>query len=362
MLDTDPRTRAASDIVRRLLADHLLDSENPRGVEEDLHRVLAEYEAEIDRLVEATRASTARLSDRREAFLEEAKKRRIAWSDEAVADLLDPIVEALESSEHVGDIFADDALLDRLVSAALMDYVAAVEANVLVALRGELAPSTGAAYPEPVKRPAPSGPPTFADRGYPFALFEGPMKEAVVDEAGTCVACSAEADLRFEGACYACFRRGSVVKARDTELGAVDAESLTTGLTGGVPFDERFDARGTQVVRPKVRSKEPWMRFRVAHERLTELLRTPVYSTWQGESWLFCCGVPMIYVGSVGERLLHAWSTEDDVSTEEVMKRLLAPERIDARSFVDDVLKGSRVVYAFRCPSCGRRRAHWDMD
>ena len=67
-------------------------------------------------------------------------------------------------------------------------------------------------------------------------------------------------------------------------------------------------------------------------------------------------------VGSVGRDHLDAWSPEANGSAEAVLTALLAPERVDAAGFLADVGKGSRSLYAFRCVSCKKRRAHWDRD
>ena len=377
MLMTDPRKRAARAIVRRLLDDELLETENPPGTEEDLQAVLADYEQGIDDAVQAARDATDRIAGRLSAFEQEASKRSVAWGDKGVTVLRGRLVEALESSSNVAEIFADDATLGRIVGAALMDYAAVIESRRLSSLREGSLASQSAQKREPRPKVAVQARPTFADAGYPFALFEAPREDASIEEAGPCSICRTAVDMRFEGACYACFRKGRVTTSRDTELGSIDTESAPSGLTQGIPRDLELDARGTEVVldeepekvaepavegAPAAPLEEPWMRFRVAPDKLVELLRTPSYSTWQGESWLFCCASPMIFVGSVRPIQLEAWATEAGKSIEDVIAGLLAPETVDAEAFCKDMVRGSRSVYAFRCASCKKRRAHWDRD
>lgn len=35
--------------------------------------------------------------------------------------------------------------------------------------------------------------------------------------------------------------------------------------------------------------EDGWLRAFVGHEAVSELLRTPTYSTWQGSMWRLCC-------------------------------------------------------------------------
>jgi uncharacterized protein CbrC (UPF0167 family) len=87
-----------------------------------------------------------------------------------------------------------------------------------------------------------------------------------------------------------------------------------------------------------------------------ELLRTPTYKSIQGEVWQFCCCRPMVFIGE--------WSRE------EFARR--APDGDGQRYFEEVVpdsvpgLWGNQLhdiigVYVFRCPSCGRVTAHWDI-
>jgi hypothetical protein len=235
----------------------------------------------------------------------------------------------------------------------LLDYLTATEQTRLAALRAGTSP--------PREARAEKREPTLAEMGFPFPLFESTLVSADLDEAGACRACATHVELRFARACYACFRAGKVDCSTDTELGLVTAADAAAGLTQGFPGCSKADARGTERV-PKRRG-EPYARFRADPALLTELLRTPSYSTWQGANWLFCCGGPMVFIGNVDRPELEAWSAEAACSMEQLVSGLLAPEPIeDPERFVDKILSGGRSVYAFRCPRCHRRRAHWDMD
>ncbi|WP_181448805.1 CbrC family protein [Nonomuraea aridisoli] len=88
------------------------------------------------------------------------------------------------------------------------------------------------------------------------------------------------------------------------------------GRTHGVP--DFGHAPGFELEPP---GEDDWVAVRIPSAVLLELVRTPTYSTWQGEQWLFCCGDAMTYLGE--------------------------PE------------PGS---HAFACRACGERRRHADLD
>lgn len=180
---------------------------------------------------------------------------------------------------------------------------------------------------------------TFADLNAPFSLFSAPIEDATeyVGD-GRCSLCGREADPCFElgigaavmvacpkcGAengmdaddreeqgcvscgssipfpieseediltCYSCLRSGKAAITSDTELGAVFWEVAAEGRTHGVPGLNHPDFE-------MVETDSGWVQARVEKEHLYELLRTPNYSTIQGEVWQFCCKRPMTYVGT----------------------------------------------------------------
>ncbi len=121
------------------------------------------------------------------------------------------------------------------------------------------------------------------------------------------------------------------------------------GVTHGVPGLNRTDFE-------MVPKEDDWVGARLPREMMFELLRTPTYNTIQGERWQFCCRQPMVFLGE--------WSRE------EFSRR--APDGDGRRFFetiVEDTVPGLwedqlhdiTGVYVFRCASCGRLTAHWDI-
>lgn len=240
---------------------------------------------------------------------------------------------------------------------------------------------------------------TFAELGIPFPLFEAPTDgteysgifpcrlcrrpghafrlgigdDLIVEcaacgeksgldaddrEDGTCPRCGAvvpfpvAADTKELKVCHGCFRAGRAALTKNTELGMIRWQDAVRGVTHGAPGLDRdhpeYDIVPTD--------EEDWFAARLPSEVMFELLRTPTYSTWQGERWLFCCRRPMVYVGD--------W-TEDDFDRH-------APDgdgRAHLLRVIDDAypemwggLGRTVSTYVFRCPACGRHRGHFDMD
>ena len=126
-------------------------------------------------------------------------------------------------------------------------------------------------------------------------------------------------------------------------------EEALRGVTHGVPgLDHpQFEM---------VPLEDDWVGARLAIPMMLELLRTPGYSSIQGETWLFCCKTPMVYVGE--------WSRQTFME--------MAPGG-NARAFFESVVENSSerlwnddlgdvtAIYVFRCGACRKYRAHWDM-
>lgn len=141
---------------------------------------------------------------------------------------------------------------------------------------------------------------TFDRLGMPFPLFRAPVSHACIDKAGSCEVCGGTASIRFEGACYQCFRSADVDNVVDTELGMVRMEDAKNGVTHGIPLGDPSELPGYELVPHSADATFPdEQRFhvRVDSELLLELLRTPKYHTWQGECWQFCC--PCVFLGSL---------------------------------------------------------------
>jgi uncharacterized protein CbrC (UPF0167 family) len=238
---------------------------------------------------------------------------------------------------------------------------------------------------------------TFQELGIPFPLFEGPSDQAneycglgdcsvcgkkgehcfrlgigcavIVDcqkcgaangldaddrESGSCRECSSTVSFPELGedeikVCHTCLRAGKAALTKDTELGMISWEQAFEGVTHGVPGLKRADFE-------MVQREDDWVGAKLPKEVMFELLRTPTYSTIQGERWQFCCSKPMIFLGE--------WSREEFSCR--------APNG-DGRSWFEkivqhpvpdlweDRLHDITGVYVFRCPSCGRFTAHWDI-
>lgn len=242
--------------------------------------------------------------------------------------------------------------------------------------------------------------PTFADLGIPFPLFEAPIDEASGYEGiATCRLCGSEGKQCFQVewlirpcsdcgqavghsfearrdvpcrscgttslfpeslketkrllACYECLRAGKAAIGKDTEFGAVCWEEAVQGVTHGVP--------GLQTDQFEVVPINPegdWYGVRIPSEQLWELLRTPGFHSWQGEQWLFCCQVPMSYLGG-WRNALEVLRPEDPAA---FFRGLFDPGD-EARDWgYESFEPGHASLYVYRCRRCNRCRATWDCD
>jgi uncharacterized protein CbrC (UPF0167 family) len=238
---------------------------------------------------------------------------------------------------------------------------------------------------------------TFAQPGIPFPLFEAPIDQAVeycgeatcgicgetaqhcfclgigcalmlncpecdalagldADDQDDAICSSCGATIAFPdvdeeeiAVCYACLRSGKAAITKDTELGMISSDQAIEGVTHGLPGLNRSDFE-------MVPDQGAWVGARLPQEVMWELLRTPTYSTIQGDRWQFCCGSPMIFIGE--------WSRD------EFSRR--APDG-DGRRFFheivqraepglwEDELHDTKGIYVFRCSHCGGLTAHWDI-
>jgi uncharacterized protein CbrC (UPF0167 family) len=174
------------------------------------------------------------------------------------------------------------------------------------------------------------------------------------DREGTaCRKCSAWLPFPLaEGAiftCYSCLRAGKAAITKDTALGMVSWDQAFEGLTHGRPGLNHPDLE-------MVATNSDWVRARLPQEVMFELLRTPTYSTIQGDCWQFCCRQPMIFVG--------CWSREDftanapDGDGREYFRKIVQNE---VPGLWEDRLHDDTGIYVFRCESCSRMTAHWDL-
>lgn len=310
--------------MRRLRELEALEAPEPDAVEAELAAVFAPHEEAVSAAVESV-ARVQTLSDAQRALAEAFRERNLPRGEEAERALCASVVALLESSDEVEELYADDETLTRVVSAAVMDFVRDVDERAFTRLReaarGDV-PVVG------VEESAPTL--SFAELGYPFPLFDAPIQNANLTEGGACCLCRGEADVRFSGACYACFRSGRVRHTVGTETGMVTTQTADT-------------------------------------DALRELARTPTYHSRQGEAWLFCCDVPMVFTGTLsaapGDRCdrLDAFCTELNLDREQVLRALLPEEEVpDSAKMLDDLMCARLDIQTFRCSSCRQRRAYWE--
>jgi uncharacterized protein CbrC (UPF0167 family) len=126
-------------------------------------------------------------------------------------------------------------------------------------------------------------------------------------------------------------------------------EQAFEGLTHGIPGLRRDDFE-------LVPGEDGWIRAKLPREMMFELLRTPNYSSIQGEVWQFCCRKPMVFLG--------IWSRERFCDE--------APDG-NGRQLFDEIVQDSipglwedrlhdlTGIYVFRCSECDRKTAHWDI-
>lgn len=254
---------------------------------------------------------------------------------------------------------------------------------------------------------------TFAELGIPFPLFAAPVAEASkYDGLGTCELCNTAESHCFRigigdavthpcascgdvvghhvadraavpcpscsavapwpaglggriRVCCACVRAGRGLMGKDTEFGLLSWEQRVAGVTLGVPGlgEHRQDYPGVELVQtgdPEMQLGEmmdAWFGAKLPAAAMDELLRTPTYSTWQGETWLFEGPTPMIYLGCWQASNFDAHA--EDGNGERLF--LEAVQDADEGTW-DDLADGSISVYVFRSPTSGRLRGTWDRD
>lgn len=157
-----------------------------------------------------------------------------------------------------------------------------------------------------------------------------------------------EADPKI---CYACLRAGKAALTKDTEYGMVSWEQGFSGVTHGLPGlkTEQFE-----IVPMSEDGK--WLGVRLPREAIWELLRTPTYNTWQGETWLFCCKSPMTFKGEWTQDQFRQHDSYGDG------EELLISAVSDLPEQGWEAVGHGICVYMFECQQCRRFRGHWDCD
>ena len=179
-----------------------------------------------------------------------------------------------------------------------------------------------------------------ADAPFPeFAYHAGPRSTGVVVESDArCRACGIARGYIYTGPVYAadelddalcpwCIADGSAAKK-------FDAEFTDAGV--GVPDDVPGEIVET-----------------IAR-------RTPGFSAWQEERWLYHCGDGAVFLGAVGRDELEEYPEALDA---------LRQERVESGRPADEVEEyiaaletdGDATAYLFRCRHCGRHLAYSDF-
>lgn len=117
---------------------------------------------------------------------------------------------------------------------------------------------------------------------------------------------------------------------------------------------ERFDARFT-VLGPDVPSTVP----RVVLDEVER--RTPGFSGWDDERWLFCCEDAAAFLGPVGwEELAERPDAVEDLRVQVTGWGL---EADDVEALIGSIdVDGSSTAYLFRCRHCDRHLAYVDLE
>jgi len=150
--------------------------------------------------------------------------------------------------------------------------------------------------------------------------------------------------------CANCLREGRAAITKDTELGMVTWEHAKSGWTHGLPG--RIPV-GWEVSEPNA---DGWRQVKVDRSFITELLRTPTYSTIQGDQWLFCCRAPMNFIGTWSrERFVHEAIGGDGRDLFNKIVERAVP------GLWEDRLHDVTGIYVFQCSQCLKRRAHCDI-
>lgn len=173
---------------------------------------------------------------------------------------------------------------------------------------------------------------------------------------GACATCGAAFKLALGPhdwplACYDCLRAGRATLTKDSEFGMISRTEALSGRTHGVP------GLATTMFETVPTGDEDWVAVLVPRDHLTELVRTPGYNTWQGECWLFCCRRPMIFCGE--------WKSADFDRHAPAGGALALAESMvteDESGSWQGVFPDALSFYVFRCGTCGKSRAHTDID
>lgn len=172
--------------------------------------------------------------------------------------------------------------------------------------------------------------------------------------AKTCFHCGAPApgpiaDKDNPFVSYDALRAGQAIFTKDTSYGMISWEQLLSGWTNGVP-DGDFSGIKTKT------TDDGWTQVKLPSDVIEELTRTPNFSSWQGDIWLFNGVRPLVYAGE--------WTRQDFISR--------TPAGISPRDYFISVIDGADsklwdhveniCCYVFRDPLTGNYAGYFDMD
>jgi len=170
--------------------------------------------------------------------------------------------------------------------------------------------------------------------------------------AAPCPACGGSVlfpETPVEFGCYDCLRAHRFSLTKGTELGMIRFIDAVGGVTHGIPGLNRSDFE-------MVVLNDGWVGARLPREEMMELLRTPDYPTIQDDNWLFCCKRPMTFVGewSRSDFVNRSWDGNGRAYFDSVVRDPVV-------GLWEDRLHDITGIYVFRCRTCTKHSAHWDL-
>ncbi|MGE7384430.1 CbrC family protein [Streptomyces sp. NPDC004126] len=183
--------------------------------------------------------------------------------------------------------------------------------------------------------------PTF--RYHPDPLASG----SAVPADHVCSVCGMPRRIRYRGPVY-----GGQPDSLCLHCIHSGAASRALGVTGG--GDDGFES-------PAVFSDALDVPDDVPLSVVEEITRrTPGFSGWQQESWLYHCGDGAAFLGPAGYRELEAWPEALAVLREDRRRHGWAPP--ETERFLRGLDRaGEPTAYLFRCLHCGAALASWDI-
>ena len=142
-----------------------------------------------------------------------------------------------------------------------------------------------------------------------------------------------------------------MVRSQDALAGRTmespESNESSRSTTGAHPVDPNFP-------------DEHWYSVEFPSADLIELVRTPSYSTWQGERWLFCCNRPSVFIGCMSLAGLSALASAIDRGPVDLVAAMTGCSASEAKGTLAAIANERVRLYAFRCTGCEGFRATWN--